>query len=338
MVDANLPFTFVITKPSGKRYWRFRRGGITGALPGEPGDTAFHDRYSELLALAEKVSAGKPAPATGSMSELIRAYRGSAEFGALRDATRDDYGATLDLVDAELGKYPYRLITTAMVKRVRDDLRATPRKAHKVKQMVSRLYSWAQEESLVKPGMNPAAGFKRLKVRQNTIMPWSDYEITLFLGAAPAHLQRAIRLLLYTGQRCEDVVNMTWELYQRDFIRVRQSKTGEPMDIACHAELRADLDAVKVRRGLILRNAKGRPYNANSLRKAISDQCAAIDGMPNRSPHGLRYAAAGTLEEAGATVAEIVAVLGHRTYQMAIKYLSARRQSASGMSKLERRA
>ena len=334
MPVAKIPYTYIVKG----RYWRFRKGGLHTALPGQPGDAAFHDKYSELLRL---VDAKPEKPTEGSLSALIDKYKASAEFAALRPRTRDDYEQTLDLIKADdLGKESYRLITQAMVKAVRDDYAATPRKAHKIKQMVSRLYSWAGEESLVRNGHNPAAGFKRLKVRQKTITPWSDYEIALFRSVAPKHMALALDLLLYTGQRVKDVAEMDWSAFQGDFIRVRQSKTGEPMDIYCHPKLRDTLEANKTAfRGRIVRNAKGRPYNANALGKAIHDQCTKVEAMPpDRSPHGLRYAAAGCLEEAGATVSQISAVLGHRTYQMAMKYLTARRESAGAMGRLEKSA
>ena len=330
---ADLPYTYVVRKKdSGREYWRFRRAGLHTAIPGKPGEVAFQKRYAELLALA--TAPAPQAPASGSMSELVEAYRKSAEFAALKQVTRDDYEGTLTLIKDELGTEPFRLITQAMVKQVRDDLAATPRKAHKVKQMVSRLYSWAAEESLVREGVNPAAKIKRLKVRQKTITPWSDAEFDLFIAHAPAHLVIAVTLQLFTGQRVEDVATMEWTQYQGAFVRVRQSKTDEMLDIAVHPRLRALLDSVNIRRGRICKSAKGRPYTANALRKAISDQCEKIDGMPARSSHGLRYAAAGMLEEAGCSVGEITSVIGHRTYQMAMKYLTARRNSAAAMARL----
>ena len=46
------------------------------------------------------------------------------------------------------------------------------------------------------------------------------------------------------------------------------------------------------------------------------------------SCHGLRYAAAARLEEAGATLGTIQAVTGHLTYQMPSQYASKRRGAA----------
>jgi integrase len=80
---------------------------------------------------------------------------------------------------------------------------------------------------------------KRLKVRSKSIVPWSEEEIALFLSHCPQWLKTPVLLALYTGQRREDVVGMAWDAFQGGIIRVRQSKTGEPLDIACHKELQS---------------------------------------------------------------------------------------------------
>jgi integrase len=327
---TNLPFTFIVKG----RYWQFRRGKVRGPLPGEPGDPAFHSRYAELKRLSEH----KPAAIDReSFTWLIGRYRASEEFKALRAPTRLDYDKTLDLIDAELGKEPFRLTTRPMVKAVRDSYAATPRKAHKVKQMVSRLYSWADENDLVPPELNPAK-MKRLKVRAKTITPWSEEEIALFLAHCPAFLKTPVMLALYTGQRREDVAAMTWDTFQGAFIRVRQSKTGTPLDIACHRDLRAHLVAVRTSfGGPIARTMKGRPFTANSLSQAVRRVIESIEGMPkDRSLHGLRYAAAGRLDEAGVGPTDASEVMGHRTYQMAMKYLAARKRSAAAIERQEK--
>jgi integrase len=325
---TRLPFTYVIQG----RYWRFRRGSLKAALPGKPGDPAFHARYAELVALSE---AKAPEPDRSSVAYLIGLYRKSAEFNALRPLTRLDYDKTLTLLEREIGELPYALVRHTVIKQLRDELASTPRKAHKVRQMVSRLYGWAGEEDLVE--FNPAARVKRLKVRAKAIEPWSEQEITRFLAEAPLWLQTPVLLALYTGQRREDVVRMTWADYQGGFVRVRQSKTGEPLDIACHKVLRSHLSSIKTAfGGPIARNARGRPFSANSLSQAMRRQIEKMPGFPHdRSMHGLRYAAAARLDEAGCTLSEAVAVLGHRTYQMAHRYMSQRRASEAAKARQE---
>jgi integrase len=328
---AEIPFTFVV---KGK-YWFFRRAGVQTRLPGVPGDREFHARYDELKTLTEPPAAAKQD--TSSFRWLIARYRASAEFGALAAPTQDDYEGTLELIGRELGDEPFRLTTRAMIKAVRDDLAVTPRKAHKVKQMVSRLYSWADEAEMVPEGFNPAAKIRRLKNRPTPITPWSEEEIALFLSQCPGFLETPVLLALYTGQRREDLVRMDWSAFQGSFIRVRQSKTGEPLDIACHRDLRKHLAAVRTKfGGTIARTAKGRPFTANSLSQAVRRAVECTDGMPkDRSLHGIRYAAASRLDEAGCSAVQCAAVLGHRTYQMAMKYMAQRAASRAAVTKQE---
>lgn len=316
-------FTYVVKG----RYWRFRRGKLKAPLPGQPGEAAFYAEYARLLALSEC----KPAePDKESLAWLIRQYRESAELGALRPLTRLDYEKVLTIIDADdIAAEPFRFITAAMVKAVRDDHRATPRKAHKIKQLVSLLYTWAADNNHVPLGFNPAAPIRRLKVRSKSIVPWSEPEIKVALGTAPAWLKTPLMLALYTGQRREDVAAMDWEDFQGSIIRVRQSKTGEPLDIACHKELRAHLESIRTNfGGKIARTASGRPFTPNSLSQALRRFVTDTKCIPaDRSMHGLRYAAAARLDAAGCTVTEAVAVMGHRTYQMALKYMAQRRAS-----------
>ena len=83
------------------------------------------------------------------------------------------------------------------------------------------------------------------------------------------------------------------------------------------------------------RSAKGNQYNGNNLGSAIYRAVQAISDMSkNRSLHGLRYAAGSTMEEAGCGVAEIEAVLGRRTFRMALKYASQRRPWTAGLDRL----
>lgn len=340
MVKTDLPYTYI----AKGRYWRFRRDGIDSALPGKPGEPAFHRAYAEKMA---QHSAAKPQIDERSLTWLMRAYRRSAEFASLADSTQLDYSKTMDLLDTELGKEPYRLITKMMVKAVRDDFADTPRKAHKIKQMVSRLYSWAGENDMVREGFNPAATIKRIKRKggEREITVWSDQEIALFTKHCAPRILTPVLIALYTGQRLADVVKMTWQDYQGDMIRVRQSKTHAPLMVACHKALRRHLDALKKRprvivplpeRDFICMREDGVSWSANAFGSALYREVRATPGMPqNRSLHGLRYAAGSRMEEAGATVAEIESVLGHETFRMALKYASQRLRAKAAVAKME---
>lgn len=334
MPATDLPFTYLA---KGK-YWRFRHprtGDVK--LPGKPPEPEFMRRYTELREFAMRADAIPK----GSFAWLIKQYRASEEFKALAPATQLDYGKTLDLIEKELGPEPYALTTRNMIKAVRDRYASKARKAHKIKQMVSCLYTWAADNDKVKAGYNPAKEIKRLKRRGGVkeYVCWSEWEFDLFVANAIRPMITAAMLARYTGQRAEDIVRMVWTDFQGDVIRVRQSKTRAPLMIACHAKLRDYLNGIRRERGdsmTILTSAKGLPYNANSLSSAIGRAVRAIDDMPaDRSIHGLRYMAGADMEEAGCTVGEIESVLGHNTFKMALKYASQRLRAKAAAAKRE---
>ncbi len=319
------------------RYWRFRHRDLDVALPGAPGDPEFYARYAELLEIATRKP--KLKPASDTFAWLVARYRKSPEFTqVLKQSTRDDYEPSLAIIEKELGDQPFALTTRKMLKAVRDGYSATPRKADKLKGVMSRLYSWADEEELVPEGFNPASGLKKLRKKPEPYVPWSDEEIDLFLAEAPEFIRTPVMLALYTGQRASDVVIATWSHYKGSTIRVRQEKTGELLDIPCHPKLRTYLDELRERprKGVVIvTTVTHRAFTSGSLGQALSRAIKMIDDMPPRTMHGLRYAAAARLEEAGCTVSEIAAILGHRTYQMAMKYLARRKEAQNAIRKLE---
>lgn len=339
MPRTELRYTYIA---KGK-YWRFRHP-VTGdcPLPGTPEDAAFMTKYGELLAKVQN----KPTPADpASWSAMIDNYLASAEFAQLAESTQDDYQGSLDTLREELGDQPFLLTTRKMVKAVRDDFKDTPRKAQKLQTMASGLYSWADQAELIPEGFNPVKGLKKLRNPGETEYTcWSEFEFDIFAGAAIEPMHVAVMLARFTGQRASDIARMTWKQFQGDMIRVRQVKTKALLDIACPATLQAFLSAYKAqldrdkKRGvMILTNVAGRPYNANSLSSAIGREVAKIaagTAFPSdRSIHGLRYMAGAELEECGCTVAQIMSVLGHHAYKMAMKYASQRLRAREAAAK-----
>lgn len=329
------------------KYWRFRHP-LTGdvALPiakgvlvyDQPKQAAWLARYADLLATVERRQSVKPV-STRSFAWLIDKYEQSPEFNRLADETQRSYRTTLKLLRSELGEVQFALATKGMLKAVRDDHQDTPRKAHKIKQMLSSLYSWAEEAGYVAAGFNPAATIKRIKRKggEREMVVWSDEEIDLFLATCPPHVRTPVLIALYTGQRREDVAKMEWTQYQGNIVRVRQSKTKAMLDIGCHSVLRKHLDSLPRVAATICTTAAGTPFSVHGLSQALRRVVTATPGMPqNRSMHGLRYAAGSRMQEAGCDLAEIVAVLGHETHRMGLKYASQRQRASAAMSKLER--
>lgn len=351
MSPPGLPFVNAVTDGKSGGKWYYFRSRETGnvRLPGKPGEPAFLRAYADAAELRDRLRAKAPASDTDkeSFASLVDRYLVSAEFKALSDSTQLDYCRTCALLKEELrdpatkASLAFRYITRAMIKGLRDEHAAQPRKANKIQQMTSRLYSWANEADLVPDGVNPAIGLKKLKRKggEKEIVPWSDGEIAWILEAAPAHVVTPILVALYTGQRREDVVSMNWQQWQGDVIHVRQSKTRKILELPCHPVLKAHLERVRAEAkvvsltGAICLTPSGVAFTPNGLSGAVRRVVEKHPRVPNnRSMHGLRYAAAARMEEGGATVAALEAVLGHRTFKMALKYAGARMRAREGVA------
>jgi len=354
MAQVEIPYTYFNRKKlkaGWKLYWRFRRDGIDTPLPGQPGEREFHDRYAELMDAAEAREQTEKAKAADrhSFAWLCDRYLASVEFEALAPATQDDYRDTIDeRLRPILGSERYDCITRSSIKAIRDSVAKvlSVRTANKVKQVASLLYSWAEEETdddgrdlLPDSFINPGMALKKLKGKSKPIEIWSPEEIDLFLAKCEEPAKTIVILALYTGQRREDLVKMEWSDCLGNMIRVRQNKTGEPLTIPCHSVLKKHLKAIRTKfGGTILRGQDGKPMNANQLSSIMNRAVAKAEGMPHRSLHGLRYAAAGSLEEVGCTFVQISSIVGHRTYQMAMKYARQRRDAEAAMARLEQLA
>lgn len=350
------PIPFVNVYQSKGRWYAYFRSKETGKIKLSTASRADYLRAaSDAEALRDRLRAGSGgAQDPDSFAWLVGRYLASAEYKALSDPTQADYAKTCALLAAELvspttgASLPWRAISRAMLKAVRDDFAPQARKANKIQQMASRIYSWGNEAELVPDGLNPAKGLKRLKRKggEREYIPWSDAELAWAAADAPLHLLTPIYLALYTGQRGEDIAGkaaMTWQQDQGDNLRVRTSKTHELIDMPCHPVLRAHLDRVRRESkvvqltGPICLNTDGLPWpSLNAMRGQLRRFVANHPRIPdNRGLHGIRYAAAARMEEGGATVAAIEAVLGHRTFKMALKYASRRLRAAEGVAAMK---
>jgi integrase len=174
------------------------------------------------------------------------------------------------------------------------------------------LWDHAAESCDISLGINPAHGLPQV---HNGVPhePWPAEIIEAFLTEASEPLRLALNLLLYTGQRVGDVVAIKWSNFSGGRVRLVQEKTGQPIDVKVHARLAAVLQEVPRINDYVLNNRWGRPYkNADALSGVIKR--VLTDDLKNAghlTTHGLRKNAGVALAEAGCTVPEIMAILGH---------------------------
>lgn len=209
--------------------------------------------------------------------------------------------------------------------------------------VLSALYSWAIEhEELPAHTTNPAAKTKKLRKKSSVEghRPWTEEQIIAVLEKAPRAIYDGVIVGLYTGQRLKNCVRMTTEDIVHPVVRIRQYKTGNLVDVRATGPL---LELVTRRKSagdecsnIVIRD-NGTPFSERLFSEHLRKFLDSL-GFKDISFHGLRYAAAGTLNEAGATISTIISILGHSTYEMAIKYLSAREDQKRAAEFMEQAA
>jgi len=153
----------------------------------------------------------------------------------------------------------------------------------------------------------------RLRTSRPRERIWSEGESAHWFDAVAGedpHMVTVSLLLQFTAQRPTDVLRMTWPHYSGSAIRLRQQKTGAPLDIPCRPALRDHLDGLS-RKGpsLTIVAYRGRPveYDTFNRRFRRVAERAGLDAQAR----DLRRTAMLRMAEAGVTVPQIASVSGH---------------------------
>lgn len=254
---------------------------------------------------------------------MIEQYLASNEFANKAANTRRNYRRVLDQLKARLGAARIADLQPDHIRIVRDEIAKTSTAtADMTTMLLGVLWDHAAEFCRLPLGTNPAHGLRKVHVEKKPHQSWPPKIIEAFLTEASGPLRLALHLLLYTGQRVGDVVTMKWSDIANGRMTVVQEKTGHEIIVPVHKRLAAVLEQTPRINDYILNNKFGKPYkNADSLsgviKRVLTDDLESADHL---TTHGLRKNAGIALAEAGCTVPEIQAILGHKTPQMALHY------------------
>jgi integrase len=309
---------------------------------------------AEAKRLLAEVAAGRdPAIAREAdrrgitFNELIDLYLAEGVAHKKASTFRVDRGRFEHHLRPLLGKFRIDRITRADVEKMRDAV-ATGRTAEHIKPgekrpsgtlanggkgvaaqcviSVSAVFSFAIERGLC--AANPARGVKKAPVRKIERF-LSEAEIGRLAAALDAEAKRtgnpfpsaAIKLLLFTGCRRGEIVNLRWEHvdFEHGCLRLPDSKTGAKV-VYLNAPARALLQS--------LPRVEGNPRAIPGTR--VESASAAIDnvwpnvrkaaGLEGVRLHDLRHSFASVGAAGGLSLPIIGALLGHKHATTTARY------------------
>ena len=319
MIKITFPHVHSYTK-GGKRYHYFRKGRVRIRLPGQPGSAEFMAAY-EAAKLSKPPAIGESRTVAGTMNALAAQWYQTPEFLRLAPASKKNYKRHVEGFLAKHGKHPVALAEPHHLREIIARFQHIPSQANALRNVLRQLFQYAFDMGMRRD--NPMRDIRKLRYQKRPYATWGEGEIAQFLDhwAPGTRARLALMLLLYTGQRRGDVIRLGPQHIRAGCVTVTQQKTGKPMALPIHAELRAELDTLPMDHLAFLVTEQGRPFASGNAFYNWFTWCCAKAGLPKGlSPHGLRKATARRLAEAGCSPHEIASITGHASLQEVERY------------------
>ncbi len=328
---------------------RYRAGGVRrqytigryGVLTAEEA-RAEARRILGAVALGSDPAAARQQDRTAvRLVDLVKAF--VAEHGPkLKPRSRADYeGALAKHVVPTLGHMRAEVITVDDLNKVHLKLSDRPYRANRIMAYVGSVYSWGAKHGYVPKGCNPAQDIKRfresgrerylgsgelerlgeaLRLAETEGLPW---EITASSATAkhvpktgsqtivyPPHVTAAIRLLLFTGCRLREILNLRWGEVdlERGLLLLANSKTGRKAVILNGAAIAVLTSLERVGDFVIPGADLTRPRH--DLKRPW-DHVRAHSGLDDVRLHDLRHTHASIGASAGFGLPIVGRLLGH---------------------------
>ena len=241
--------------------------------------------------------------------------------------TAKEYKRALKLhVPQNLRRRAIGSITLPDMSRLHQDLSVKPGRtqANKVLAILSKLFSWAEKHGYRPAGPNPCRHVERHEEtkRERFLSPMELGKLGKSLAAEPrVYVVAAIRLLLFTGARLNEILTAKWEWvdFKQGTIRLPDSKTGAKT-LYLNAPALAVLEALPRVRGnpFIVVGEKDGAHLVNMQKPWRAIRKAA--GVDDVRLHDLRHTFASVGVTGGGSLPIVGALLGHSQPQTTDRY------------------
>lgn len=336
MKGRELPSYVLRRKRDGKLLFRKRSGSKiieivmqTQFPEGDPIPFALHQERERLLSQPKPVAHGS------TIAHVIDRYERSPEFERLADRTKRDYLKLLGFLRDKIGRHEPKNIKRHHVITWRDTwAKTSPHRANYRLRVLRIVLERAIDYGLLETDKNAAKGVSEVDYDKKTRDAWPEALVVAARGAAEGRTELLLELLLGTGQRIGDVLEMKWSDFDGEAINVRQNKTATKLWIPAPQTLLRALGAASRHSVFILTNHQGTgPWSYRGAHDAMMKLRKAI-GAEAYDIHSLRYTATAELARVGLDDSQIMAITGHKTNRMVELYAGPERQKARARAAL----
>ena len=347
--DSELPGFGVRAYPTGSRMYVVQtraRGRSTRLTVGRHGVLTPEEARRRAALIIAQVKAGEepipaplsPKPEPGpTMADLAERYRTEHLEVRCKPSTVKTAGTAIDQhILPTLGMFPLLAVEREQVMALHGGLSETPAMANLVVDVISRMFTMAEAWGMVPDGSNPCREIVKYRARRRERF-LTDGEFrrlgdelvaAVSEGRVSVHAAAAIRLLMLTGCRCNEILTLQWKDVNLDAseIRLRDSKTGPrgvPLSAAA-VKVLADLPRVPDNPWVIAGRVKGTHMkNLNAPWGVVRSRA----DMEEVRIHDLRHSFASRALALGESLPMIGKLLGHRRAQTTARYAHLARES-----------
>lgn len=315
-LDRQLKFIQAFADRHGKARYYYRRNGVRKPIEGEFGSSEWLASYKAIHDSFSAASDQEPAPDT--FAGVVLSYYRSPKYERLKPKTKSNYRKALEPLVEALGRAKLKDITRGAIVKIRDQIAVnSPRRAIEALKVLNLVFERACDLDLI--DRNPARRVENpINYKSEPHRPWSQEYIDTFLAGAGPFWRRAFMVLLYTGLRREDAVNLRRDHIINNRICLTMEttgqatrKTGAEVVIPIVPALAEELARPLPIEGLtLITGTRGRQIRGDVLYHSIMKEAKGL-GIEKPPPlHGLRKNAVMRLIEAGLEYREIHAITG----------------------------
>ena len=343
--DRELAGLGVRVHTTGRKTWVVQSRGPEGpkrVTLGRHGELTVDEARKQAALLIDRIKRGEepippPHEAEPTVAGLAERFMRTHVERHLKPATVSAYRTVLDkYILPALGGMGLEEVGGAEVTALHHRLRDTPARANTAVHLLSRMYTLAEAWELVPPGRNPCLSVRRYRTRKRErfLTPEEYRRLGRALrqaeaedGIWPAAIA-AIRLLVLTGCRRGEILNLGWDDVDRTAgdLRLRDAKAGPRMVPLTRPALRV-LDTIPRSLGNPWVIAGQRPGKRLTGLHHYWRPVRERAGLHDVRIHDLRHSYASRALALGESLYTIGKLLGHTSVATSARYAHLMREA-----------